>query len=192
MLYKYDKNKLEFVKVPWIFNLLKTVTILMSLAFVMGLNFRFAAIEKPVNEFSEAEIMIIMTNYDHFTVDKLINEINRRNFRFPHIVLAQSKLETGNFTSKIFKENNNLFGMREARIRINIATSTQHQHAYYNTWRESLEDYGYYYSSYLRQLVTEEDYFNYLSQNYAEDPNYLSKLKRIIVRDSLKQKFKIK
>jgi flagellum-specific peptidoglycan hydrolase FlgJ len=145
-----------------------------------------------VSDFTESEIMFIVSDYDSFTSEKLAAEIKRRNYKFPHIVFAQSKLETGNFSSKIFKENNNLFGMREARVRVNTATATQHQHAYYNNWRESLEDYGYYYSSYLRQLKTEAEYFDYLSQNYAEDPNYLPKLKAIIVNDSLKQMFNIK
>jgi flagellum-specific peptidoglycan hydrolase FlgJ len=50
-------------------------------------------------------------------------------------------------------------------------------------------DYALYASSYLKELNTEDKYFQYLSQNYAEDPNYVSKLRKIIQDKNLKQKF---
>jgi uncharacterized FlgJ-related protein len=39
---------------------------------------------------------------------------------------------------KIFVENNNLFGMKEARVRLNLAKGTQYGHAYYDDWKESV------------------------------------------------------
>lgn len=71
-----------------------------------------------------------------------------------------------------------MFGMREARVRANLARGTKRSHAYYDTWKESLYDYALYYSSYLAKMRTEEQYYNYLDQSYAEDPNYVSKVKR--------------
>jgi uncharacterized FlgJ-related protein len=95
-------------------------------------------------------------------------------------VLAQAKLESGYFKSTIFLENNNMFGMREAKLRANLAKGTNRSHAYYDSWQDSLLDYALYYSTYLHKIKTEGEYFEYLKQNYAEDPSYVQRLKQII------------
>ena len=41
--------------------------------------------------------------------EQIEETIYKMNFKYPHIVLAQAKLESSNFNSTIFKENNNLF-----------------------------------------------------------------------------------
>jgi flagellum-specific peptidoglycan hydrolase FlgJ len=41
-------------------------------------------------------------------------------------------------------------------------------------------DYGFYSAQYLSNIKSEGEYFQYLGQNYAEDPNYVSKIKQII------------
>ena len=142
-----------------------------------------------ISTYTEYEKILILEQLNEFSEDKLIGKISKLNFRFPHIVYAQSLIETGNFTSKIFKENNNLFGMREAKVRLNLALGTQYSHAYYDSWESSLLDYALYASSYLKDLNTEEKYFDYLGKNYAEDPNYVSKLRKIIKERDLKNKF---
>ena len=139
---------------------------------------------------SEEEKLIIIQEYNKFSEDKLIEKLKELNVKFPHIVLAQSKLETGNFTSKIFKENSNLFGMREAKQRITTARGTENNHAYYHTWYESVLDFSFHQCKYLSGINNEDQYFQYLSQNYAEDPNYISILKNIIQKNNLKDKFK--
>lgn len=102
------------------------------------------------------------------------------NIRFPHIVYAQAQLETGNFTSHIFQVNNNLFGMREAKRRPTTNKGTENGHAYFDNWKESVVDYAFYQAAYLFKLKNEGEYWDYLGQNYAEDPNYVNKLKKII------------
>ena len=82
------------------------------------------------------------------------------------VVLAQAKLETGNFTSKVCKSKSNLFGLRKGK-----------HYRSYNHWTESVKDY--------KRLVQSKykggDYFAFLNLiGYAEDPNYLIKLKNII------------
>lgn len=111
MLYRYDKNEIKFVKVPWISIILKTIGV--SLIVVMLFLFSYSGVVKK--DYSEAEIKLIMLKHNEFTKDKLIEKIKKLNFRFPHIVYAQAILESGNFTSQVFKENNNMFGMREAK-----------------------------------------------------------------------------
>jgi flagellum-specific peptidoglycan hydrolase FlgJ len=82
-----------------------------------------------------------------------------------------------------------MFGMKEAKLRANLAKGTNRGHAYYETWQESVIDYALYYSSYLRSINTEGEYFEYLRQNYAEDPTYVQRLKQIINKQDLKSKF---
>ena len=186
MIYIYDKKSREFRKVN--FSKHSTKVIFGISILIAGLS--VAQVSKVrKQEFSEKEVELIIMKYNEFSEEKLVSKLKELNFKFPHIVLAQAKLETGNFTSKMFNENNNLFGMKEARSRINTADGTQYGHAYYDNWLESVYDYAFYSSTYLHKVKNERDYYTYLSQSYAEDPNYIVQLKSIIERENLKSKF---
>jgi hypothetical protein len=187
MYYKFNEEQLAFEKVSI------TSKLLIGIGAVLGtlifLGFTFIPSNK-VDELNYEEKLIIIKEYNEFSQEKLVVNIGELNFKFPHIILAQSMQETGNFKSGIFKENNNLFGMKEARIRATLAQGTNRGHAHYNTWQESLYDYAMYYNAYLRKIKTEDEYFEYLRQNYAEDPEYVSRLKSIIKKKKLKELFK--
>lgn len=184
MIYKFDKNTLEFKRIK-LFNF-SFATLIAILSFVSLGDIQSGDIQSSD---MEEEIIVIMNKKSEFTEEKLVVALKRLNIKFPYIVYAQAQLETGRFKSKIFRENNNLFGMKEAKSRINTAIGTQNNHAYYETWMESVYDYAFYSSSYLRKIQNESDYFDYLSQSYAEDPNYIKSLKRIINQQNLKSKF---
>jgi hypothetical protein len=57
------------------------------------------------------------------------------------IILAQAKLESGHFSSDIFLENNNPFGMKQARSRETTAVGTHRGHAVYPTVEHAVKDY---------------------------------------------------
>jgi flagellum-specific peptidoglycan hydrolase FlgJ len=135
------------------------------------------------------EKLIIIREYNGFTKEALEDKIKSLNFKFPYIILAQSIQETGNYKSTIFRENNNLFGMKEAVLRTNLAKGTNRGHAYYDTWQDSLIDYALYSATYLSDIKTEGEYFEYLRQNYAEDKSYVTRLKALIKKNDLKSKF---
>ena len=139
---------------------------------------------------SKYEKVCIAEVQNNFTEEKFINKIKQLNLNYPHIVYAQAMLESGNFTSKIFKENNNMFGMKQARVRINLAKSTQYNHAYFETWEDCLLDFAFHRATYFSKLKTEQDYYNYLGKYYAEDPSYVGKLKSMVNKHKLKNKFK--
>ena len=139
---------------------------------------------------SKYEKVCIAEVQNNFTEEKFINKIKQLNLNYPHIVYAQAMLESGNFTSKIFKENNNMFGMKQARVRINLAKSTQYNHAYFETWEDCLLDFAFHRATYFSKLKTEQDYYNYLGKYYAEDPSYVGKLKSMVNKHKLKDKFK--
>ena len=184
MLYRFDRKKLEFIKIKW-----QAFGLFSFLLFVIASLAMGYTIKKKVNKDTEAEVMVILAKQNEFNVEKFTKKIKELNFNFPYIVYAQAILETDNFKSKLFIENHNLFSMKEAVKRINTAKGTQYQHAYYDNWVESIYDYAMYSSTYLSELKTESDYFDYLGQHYAEDREYVNKLKRIIETENLKEKF---
>lgn len=112
---------------------------------------------------------------DTFSPQALEEYLGELNIRHADIVYNQAKLESGNFSSKIFRENNNLFGMKLARQRATTATGESRGHATYSSWRQSVDDYAMYYNKYLSRLSRSE-YIEYLGKNYAQDANYISKL----------------
>jgi flagellum-specific peptidoglycan hydrolase FlgJ len=120
---------------------------------------------------------------------KIQNDVNEKilfeyitslNINYPYIVLAQAKLESNNFNSNIFKENNNLFGMKYARQRATTSLGVKNKHAFYSDWKQSVLDYALFYNKYLSKVKSEEEYLKYLSKVYSEDKDYLKKLKSII------------
>lgn len=100
--------------------------------------------------------------------DSLLEELQARNIAHPKIVLAQAKLETGNYTSKVYLTHNNLFGLRKA------------DGSYYkfNHWKESVQAY----KDYVQyKYQPPSNYYKFLEDiGYAEDKSYTDKLKRIV------------
>ena len=184
-LYKYNKTKLQYEPANIPVNFFKTILAVFTLFLFLGL-----AIPTQKEYVTNTETVLIVNDLNEFSEEKLIEEINKLNFKFPHIVLAQSILETGHYKSKIFKENNNLFGMKEARVRLNLAKGTQHGHAYYDDWKESLTDYALWYSTYANKCKNEKQLYKLLNKQYAEAKYYPQALQRIIKRDQLESKFK--
>ena len=183
MYYTFDKKQLKYNKIRWVPTVVKTFGFFLIVT--TGLSWSVPSNKK----LTESEILVLVANEQKFSNEKLILMISKLNFAFPHIVYAQTLIETNKFTSNVFKENHNLFGMKQATIRINTARGAQNEHAYYNNWMESVYDYALYSATYLSSLKTEEEYYDYISQFYAEDKNYTSKLRDTIIQNNLKQKF---
>jgi len=184
-MYKFDKKGLTFVKVSWPSHLWKYLTGVIILAGMW-------AIVVPLDRklLVNSEVKVIIARQNEFSEEKLIKLINSLNFPFPHIVLAQAMHETNFFKSSIFRENNNLFGMKRATVRITTSKGTNRDHAAYDTWMDSVYDRAFYSATYLSNVKTEDEYYSFLSQFYAEDPEYINKLKQIIENKTLKIKFK--
>jgi hypothetical protein len=189
MLYRYDCQKIKFNQVP-VYRFVDIRIVILLILAALSSSLTIGKSRDSLESLTYEERLIIIKEHNSFSEDRLVKEISRLNFKFPHIVLAQSKLETLHYTSTIFLENNNLFGMKEAKVRLNTAQGTERSHAYYNTWQESLMDYALYAATYLKTLSTEEQYYAYLEQNYAEDPDYVKKLKKLISTQELKKVFK--
>lgn len=117
-----------------------------------------------------------------FSRKNLMCYIEELEIKFPEIVMAQAILESGHFKSKLFKNNNNLFGFRQAKRRETTSIGTKNGYAYYKSWKECVIDYQMYSKRYLSHIKTEEDYIKYLNKHYSESKNYGIVLKKIIKR----------
>ncbi len=99
------------------------------------------------------------------------------------LIYAQSSVETGNFTSAIYKENHNLFGMREAKTRDNTAIGTNRAHAKYKSDIDSIKDFFLRQKYFNLKYTTREKYYNFLeSSNYAEAKNYTKVIEQVYKR----------
>jgi hypothetical protein len=188
MFYKYNKESLIWEK-DWrkLKTFLGIVFFLLVSSFICGRYIKFKSLDKYEKELI---ILNIQADKNKFNKEKLVDELKRLNVRFPHIVMAQSIVETGHWTSKVFRESNNLFGMREAKSRISTAKGTQFNHAYYNNWQESVYDYAFFQCRYMGNINTEEEYYAYLGNSYAENPDYVKIIKLTIEKENLKELFK--
>jgi hypothetical protein len=181
MFYTYNRKNLEFKRFGF-----KHYLILATILFVTYTAGRYT----KVNYLTSYERdLIIYLDQKYFSEENLIEALKSKNINKPHIVLAQAKLETANFTSDVFKDNHNLFGMKEAKRRPTTNLGIKRGHAYYDNWESSVEDYGYYQAYQgLAKIESDEHYYNLLYKlGYAEDPNYILKLKKLA--EKLKDKF---
>lgn len=110
------------------------------------------------------------------TKDEILEYMDMLGVEHSEIVLKQCLLETGNLTSDIFKDNHNLFGMKEAHQRTTTALGTNRNHAYYTNWKSSVIDY----CLWQRKYFKGGDYYEFLeSYGYATSINYIKKLKEL-------------
>lgn len=118
---------------------------------------------------------------EDFSEEILIEYLKTTNIKFPEVVLAQAKLETGNFTSKLFLTLNNLFGMKRAYIRPSSSLKDSLGYAKFEDWRFSVLDYALYQSYFLKQYKNKEEYLEAIGRSYAEDKLYVAKLNKIML-----------
>lgn len=187
-LYKYNNSSLNYKPITWK-NVIISIILLLFLS--IGLGYILGE-ERIFNQNITNQTNIVDTVYikDKFSETKLIDLLRKSNVKYPHIILAQAKIESGNFTSTIFKENNNMFGMRLARQRPTTAVSENKGFAVYSSWDLSFYDYLLYQCSAMSNFCSNEDeYYQRLEDRYAQDTNYVSSLKGIINKEKLKNLF---
>ena len=98
------------------------------------------------------------------TTEQVERELQRQRVPHADIVLAQARLETGNFTSRRCKVDHNLFGIKHGR-----------RYAKYKRWQDSVADY----KERISSRYKGGSYYVFLRKiGYASDPNYERKLRR--------------
>lgn len=123
-----------------------------------------------------------------FTREALIEEIKCHGFKYPDLILAQAVLESGHFKSTVFKENNNLFGMRQPRKRYTLCKGSNLNHGVYDNWKVSVEDRMIYDTLYLKDM-TRTQYLRFLDNVYCKSGYYSRTLENLIKKNDLKECF---
>lgn len=187
-MYKYCKQSLDFKKIniKWVIIILAGVVLLSSFtSYMVGVSGKTQYIDRE-----HGKLVMILNDHENssFTPQQLYDYLKELNVKYPDIVFAQAVLESGNFNSKIFRANHNLFGMKEAGKRIRTCKGTEMNHAYYDNWKESVLDYAFYQASYLNDIKTESQYLDYLNANYAEAGNYKQRVQGVINSNPFKLK----
>ena len=100
------------------------------------------------------------------TREQVKAEIHRQGVPHPDIVLAQARLETGNFTSRRCKVQHNLFGIKH-----------DGKYASYPRWQDSVTDY----KKCISSRYNGGDYYAFLKRiKYAADVRYTDKVRNIV------------
>ena len=124
-----------------------------------------------------------------FSEANLYHLLKMCNVYYPEIIVAQYKIETGNGTSQVFKENNNLFGMKKAFSRRTCRNYTESKNGYakYYNWQLSAIDRVLWDFTHFKTKPAKGDYYKAISNIYAEDGGYIEKL--MIIERQIKKKY---
>lgn len=138
---------------------MRTWTIILFLFLFAPLN---SGTRNSLNYYVEDVLSLPLNEYS------LKKVLNYYDISFQEIVLAQIKLETGNFTSRVCMKNNNLFGLYDSR---------ESKYYQFTTWQESVKFYKIKIQS---RLLEDEGYYEFLERiGYAQDINYIDKIKNM-------------
>jgi uncharacterized FlgJ-related protein len=110
----------------------------------------------------------------------MISYAKQIGIKYIDVMVAQSRIETGWYSSAIFIEGANLFGMKLAKRRPTTASGEHRKHAKYSNWLRSVEDYKLWQEMVLNKVSSREEYMNYIAKYYAQNPNYLNLIKKQI------------
>ena len=127
---------------------------------------------------SSTTITQLNPNYVVVPIDRL--ELNKENFflvckiydiKFPEIVYAQARLESGNFKSKLFQTKNNFLGLYNSKIK----DFYEFEH-----WTDCLLGYRDLLQFKYNGDEHYETYYTFLKElPYAMDPEYIQKVRKI-------------
>ena len=108
--------------------------------------------------------------------DGLMEALIYYEVQHPQIVYAQAIIETGNFKSSLCLNQNNLFG---------LYNSSKGRYHRFDHWTESVIAY----KDFIQyRYKPPEDYYKFLQRiGYAEDPNYISKLKKVVNKNDTRR-----
>lgn len=124
--------------------------ILVIMLFVCNFLYANDSIQYEVPELNEENVLI---------------QIKKHEIPHPHIVLAQSKLESGNYKSKLTKTHNNIFGIKRGN-----------KYKKYKNYIECIADYKRLISSRYRG----GDYYKFLDKIKYAEKSYTIILKKLV------------
>lgn len=137
------------------------------LGFIIGALCFYRTPSEPQPQIEKVYVHDTITVEKHITLNEknVMNELKRQGVKHPDIVLAQAKLESNDFKSSLVKSHNNFLGIKNGK-----------KYANYVSWNHCIADY----KKRVQNKYKGGDYYVFLRKiGYAEDPEYVNKLKRI-------------
>ena len=132
-----------------------------------------------VSTYEEEEVPVKLEQPEFFLADTPTKELVKEaceyfGLKHSEIVVAQSILETGHYHSDNCVKHNNLFGLYNSRRK---------QYYKFDKWWKSVLAYR---DMIQYRLRENEDYYKFLTRiSYASDPNYIKKVKNIVIKYNL-------
>jgi len=131
---------------------------------VIGILFMYFMIYQ--NQTTENKAVFSSFN-DTLSERNVLYVLNKINVQHSDIVLNQARLESGNFTSNLAKEKNNIFG---------LYNSNKQEYYTFDHWLESCVAY----KRLIQSKYEGGDYYDFLENlPYALDADYIKKLKSL-------------
>lgn len=98
---------------------------------------------------------------------------------YPRVAEALSRLETGNYTSKLCCKYNNLFGMKVGSRKFHYG-KTKKGYAKYSSKIQSIADYAAYEAKLIKRykITSQKQYIAVVSKKYAKNPHYKKLLRK--------------
>jgi uncharacterized FlgJ-related protein len=129
-----------------------------------------------INKIEVIDTAYIATDTLPFTEANLKALLKAYNVWYPEVALKQARVESANYSSQIYKENNNLFGFRvhPGRWQGVEMPFTNRGHLVFTHWTKSVQQY----KLWQQANYNKETYLKFLHRvGYAEDPTYINKLR---------------
>jgi hypothetical protein len=168
------KKDMSYVDIT-LLNKFKTVSLYLLSTVVIILSVAFTTIRPDVIKYKGKNTVdtIYLQEVDIPLTDSAITaELVKQDCILPNVALAQMKIETGNFTSAICKENKNIAGIRTSESE-NVSKDSKGNpiknrgHNVFKTYKKCIKEYVRIQNRYLKNI----------DGKYAENPEYVSKLK---------------
>lgn len=159
------------------------VSIVLSMVILLNLGSEYVLPREDTDRFVR-ELMIqtriVEIRSMEFSPDLFYEYMNLIGIKFPEVVYCQALLETGWFTHIRCTKYNNYIGMKKARYRERCQDGEWLNHAIYNHWTRSLDDYKLWQDYWIQLGFQLGNYYSFLNDvKYAEAKKYTNILRKI-------------
>lgn len=133
---------------------------------------------------AESHLFIdVVLDNDIILCDSTLYRVLKENGAwYPDILVAQSRLETGNYKSQLCVAANNIFGMRKVHKRETLQCGDTNGYGKYNHWIDSAIDRIMLDTTVFNNIMPSIEVYEKYITSYAKDSNYLKKIKSINVK----------
>jgi len=151
------------------------IAISISVIASFGENKKLVKAKKKIMIKDTTEVIPVVDS-TKITKDMLIEYILQSKIAHPEIAYSIIMTESG-MCSKLFKSNNNLFGMRQPGVRPTMSKGPKYGFASFEKWQHSVLDYKLYLEFVGGHKLTRDQYLAHLDRNYAHKgySNYIIK-----------------